>query len=109
MHMGDEEMGSSHDALLSPRALKKGGKKVSTEEAAAILAEVDSNQDGVVSFDEFVHVFEIAPLELHPRNMSKVRCVCLLPPGDWRHRCGSGCAPSREELLMWKTRNWGLY
>ena len=52
------------DELMA--ALQRGGKRMSREEAADILAQVDINQDGVVSFDEFVEVFEIAPDALPP-------------------------------------------
>mgnify|MGYP002842339465 CR=1 FL=1 len=50
----------------------RGGKKVSEEEAADILAKVDTNNDGELSFEEFQAIFELAPDLLPPRVKSIV-------------------------------------
>ena len=47
------------DELLA--ALLVGGKSVSKEECLEILSSMDTDQDGKISFDEFVFIFEQAP------------------------------------------------
>jgi len=42
-------------------ALKKGGKKLSAEQVATILAEADTNKDGQISFEEYKTIFERSP------------------------------------------------
>lgn len=45
-------------------ALEQGGKSV--EDVAAVLTELDTNNDGVVSPEEFERIFELAPDKLSP-------------------------------------------
>ena len=47
-------------------ALAKGGKRVSLEDTEALLAQVDTNSDGQVSFEEFEEIFKLAPNMLPP-------------------------------------------
>jgi hypothetical protein len=42
-------------------ALNNGGKVVTPEDCADILAQVDTNNDGVISFEEFEAAFKLAP------------------------------------------------
>lgn len=71
-------------------ALLKAGKKVSMDKCVEILHQVDTNSDGLISFDEFIKIFERAPMLFG---------VGLLSAVGWQSSAGSS-APDNATIMI---------
>jgi len=82
-------------------ALNKAGKKVSYEKCVEILHRVDTNSNGLISYDEFVQIFKLAPslrfggrglVPLGTSGHNEATCQIVVPRDDLIDLVGQECA-----------------